>query len=305
MVKKDKIKLITADKVSTPYGCWGSKKTECKYLLPIILPHINDDITFVEPFCGSSVVSYNIYKYKNNANFHINDIDKIRTDFYINMRDEKNRQDLYKLEQLILKEGQDKYYEIVRTKKTDYESLYYKEILSQRIHSFRSGLWPTTKKIILHEISNDWINFFNKSNITNFDFKQIFKNYEDNEKIFLYLDPPYSNSYNASYSNYNNKHDENLNIIDNTQIYLDLLFFLKNAKCKILFSINMNALTIYLYQDYIKYIYTQVYQNTHKNIENTKATKKKEQVLIISNFEINEIDNFKGIEKFNLNQNVF
>ncbi len=49
-------------------------------------------------------------------------------------------------------------------------------------------------------------------------------------------------SFNAGYGgNYTGKpHDEDIKIIDNTQIYIDLLDLLK-CKCKVLFSINSNA----------------------------------------------------------------
>jgi len=305
MVKK--IKLLTADKVSSPLGCMGSKKNEMKYLFPLILPHINNNITFVEPFCGSSVVSYNIYKQKPDAKYHINDIDEIRIDFYINMKDGNKRNELYKLEKNILKEGAPKYYEITKTNNKDYDSLYYKKIISSRIHSFRNGIFPTNKKIILHNISDDWINFFKNSNITNYDYKQIFKQYKDDENVFLYLDPPYNNSYNASYASYENKVDNNNNIIDNTIIYLDLLNLLNEAKCKVLFSINKNAITEYLYKDYIKYIYEYKYNLTHNKPKNEteeeikkKGSRKKELIYIISNYNINELDNLNNITKYEI-----
>jgi site-specific DNA-adenine methylase len=43
-------------------GCMGNKKNELKHLLPIIEPEIKDDTIFIEPFCGSSIVSFNFLK---------------------------------------------------------------------------------------------------------------------------------------------------------------------------------------------------------------------------------------------------
>ena len=43
---------------SIPLGCMGNKTTELKLLLPIIEPQINNKTIFIEPFCGSCVVSY-------------------------------------------------------------------------------------------------------------------------------------------------------------------------------------------------------------------------------------------------------
>ena len=61
-----------------------------------------------------------------------------------------------------------------------------------------------------------------------------------------------------------------------------LLDFLK-CKCKILFYINSNALTRYIYKDYIKKDYTHIYQASHINIDNVTRKKKHTNVLIISN----------------------
>ena len=70
---------------SIPLGCIGNKKTELKLLLPIIEPQINNKTIFVEPFCGSCVVSFAVYKNNKNIEFHVNDIDEIRIQFYKNI----------------------------------------------------------------------------------------------------------------------------------------------------------------------------------------------------------------------------
>ncbi len=48
-----------------------------------------------------------------------------------------------------------------------------------------------------------------------------------------------------------------MNIIDNTQIYINLLDVLK-CKCKVLFSI-MTAIIRHIYKDYIKNSYNYIY----------------------------------------------
>ena len=45
-----------------PLGCMGNKKNELKLLLPIIEPQITTSTIFVEPFFGSSTVSFNVFK---------------------------------------------------------------------------------------------------------------------------------------------------------------------------------------------------------------------------------------------------
>ena len=56
---------------------------------------------FIEPFCGSCIVSFNVFKKYTNINFHINDIDPLRIQFYKNMIDEEERKKLYKIEKEI------------------------------------------------------------------------------------------------------------------------------------------------------------------------------------------------------------
>jgi site-specific DNA-adenine methylase len=132
-------------------------------------------------------------------------------------------------------------------------------------------------------ISENWAKFLNTVKITNQDYIDIIEMYKDNENGFIYIDPPYLDSYNATYNTYQNKNtDEENNIIDNTKIYIDLLEYLKNCTCKILFSINSNAVTKYLYKDYIKNVYNRSYETTiiSKNNKLTKTNK------IICNFDI-------------------
>ena len=252
--------------------------------MPIIEPQITTSTIFVEPYCGSSIVSFNVFKKINkNIDFHINDLDPLRIKFYKNMNQEKERQKLYKLEKEIVEKGEEFYYSIVRGKDDDH----LKYVISKRIHSFRHGLYPTNKNIILHEITDNWKEFFNKSTITNIDYLDILNKYKDNENAFLYLDPPYMDSFNAGYGTYQHKsHDEDLKIIDNTEMYIKFLEVLKNGKCKILFSINDCALTNYLYKDFIKETYNHKYQTSHFNIKNINdgKSKKHTNVLIISNF---------------------
>ena len=262
----------------------GNKSRELKLLLPIIEQHITEDTIFVEPFCGSCVVSFNVYK-KHNIKIHVNDIDKFRIQFYNNMKDENKREEFYKLQDECLKPNGDKYYyEILGEKRCNMNTEYNAYIISKTIYSFRIGLYPTTKKVNKKIIGENWINYFNNATITNEDYKIILDKYKDNENAFLYLDPPYMDSFNAKYSSYSGKsHDEDMTIIDNTEMYINLLDVLK-CKCNVLFSINDCAITRYLYKDYIKNSYNHIYQSSYINITDIKQKKKHTNVLIISNF---------------------
>ena len=56
--------------------------------MPIKEAEISDKTIFVEPFCGSASVSYLVYTNTNIKKIHINDLDKLRIDFYSNMKND-------------------------------------------------------------------------------------------------------------------------------------------------------------------------------------------------------------------------
>ncbi len=69
-------------------SCFGNKSKEYKQCLrDIIINHTNKDTIFVEPFCGSAIISKTLHDEGNIKQFHINDIDTYKIDFYNNMKD--------------------------------------------------------------------------------------------------------------------------------------------------------------------------------------------------------------------------
>ena len=80
-------------------GCFGNKEKEYKqYLKDIIMKNTDDETIFVEPFCGYAIISKTLHDEGNIKQFHINDIDNIRVEFYNNMKVEKKREELFNIE---------------------------------------------------------------------------------------------------------------------------------------------------------------------------------------------------------------
>jgi site-specific DNA-adenine methylase len=269
----DKIKK---DKKNNLLGCMGSKKMEYdRYLKDIILNNINKDTIFIEPFCGSAIISYYLY-ISNNIKCHINDIDKIRIEFYNNCKDINYMNKIN--ENIMNVKNKDDFDKLIDRKKIMIE--YNSYIYSRLINSFRYGLYDENRK---QKILNlNWCPFLNDCIITNDEWYKIVEKYKDNENAFIYFDPPYMNSHNGYYSSFDKAYDEKYKKIDNTKVYIDILNYLKCCKCKILFSINNNAITNHIYKDYIKNNYNHNYSLCHttkdKNFTNN------ENILIISNF---------------------
>jgi len=103
------------------------------------------------------------------------------------------------------------------------------------------------------------LDFFTKKNIKlmNDDYLKIFEKVINNKNVFVFLDPPYLVSFNKSYND---------NGREVGGVYLDILEFLKVAKCKILFIINKNALTSYIFKGFIKGEYDKKYDASHQNV---------------------------------------
>ena len=102
---------------------------------------------------------------------------------------------------------------------------------------------------------------------TNEDYINIFNKYKNDEKAFIFIDPPYLFSDNSRYFPQNE-------FKDMTSIIIDILELLKTAKCKVMLIINKLNILEYLFKDFIRGEYIKTYS----------LTKKKMKHLIITNY---------------------
>lgn len=261
--------------IPTPLGCYGSKKQELKRILEYMAGI--EYGTFVEPFCGSAIVSKTIYTMQPSCPpggqqgptlIHINDIDVERMDFYSCCRDDAWREQWQKYELEVLGKGRDEYYKIMR------EDNFFSYVISKRIYGVRHGSYPRDSKTKIKEVAApSWVEFFNNAKMSCGDWLEVVNMYKDDPDALIFLDPPYLDSENSTYNKYATKSDDKT-ILDNTQIYIDILKLLQTAKCKVFMIVNSNALMKHLYEGYVKQEYSKTYQNTKK-----RATH-----LIVANF---------------------
>ena len=106
------------------------------------------------------------------------------------------------------------------------------------------------------------------------DYNTVLNNLKDNERGFVFLDPPYLSSDNSRY--YGNIAKSGNNIVDNTGLFINILNFFKTAKCKVMLVINKNAINEYIMNGYIKYSYTKKYL----------ISKRIDQIMVCTNYEI-------------------
>jgi site-specific DNA-adenine methylase len=182
-------------------GYCGNKKND----FPFFKDYINYDgiDTIIEPFCGSSAISYLIWKiHGNKFNYYLNDLDN----------------DLYNIYQLLKNEPIDiinnKINDIKNTikSKEDFKILFKKEnktvheiIYLRKASTFANGIFDkrslTYKKQIISSEKRIFAEFIQQPNvyISNIDYKEVYNQHKNNENCIIFLDPPYLKSCNSEY----------------------------------------------------------------------------------------------------------
>jgi len=233
----------------------GNKREEVEKIFNNI--DLNNIETIVEPFCGSSALSYYIStihpkKYK----YILNDSNKLLIDLYKILQDKDATTDFEKVinekaKRIIDKASYDK--EIANYKTDIYD--YY---ISMKIHSIRQCLYKIGyiyKYIKLND--SPIVNFLQTENITltNKDAIEYLNDYKKNNTVLLFLDPPYIMSDNDWY---------NMKTTNTSNIY-EFLYEnnINKFKCKILLVLELNWIIKMLFKKYIKTTYDKVYQTKH------------------------------------------
>lgn len=241
----------------------GNKRKEIKDILPFI--NLDNITTILEPFAGSSAMSYYIStQYPNKFKYILNDNDKINYDLYNISRDTERTENFNNQINKLIDEF-NKYTDDVN-RKIFYNSIDTKTlegyIFKQKYYSIRMGLYPMMtriKQIKPYDLKDYPIyNFYNNEDITyeNMDGIEFINKYNhDDDKLFL-LDPPYLASCNDFYNN----SDCNIYewVFHNKTSLLD-------SKNKIIFILeNMWIIKLLLNDFKILFEYDKYYDISHK-----------------------------------------
>jgi len=192
------------------YQYKGNKRQETSTILPII--NFNNKKNIVEPFCGTSAMSFAIWKeHKDKFNYYINDIDEKLIEVYNllkiksikeieenieNVRLEYNNlNQVVKTKENICKKVANEA-QITYMKENKYKSVYH-YIFFNRYCVY--GLLPPTlnrgilNKYKLSPLQKEFIEFIKSPNvfISNNDYKIIYEEHKNNPKSIILLDPPY------------------------------------------------------------------------------------------------------------------
>lgn len=244
----------------------GNKRNEFKYLNNVIDDIDNYDI-IIEPFCGSSAISFNIWLKYPNKKFILNDNNNDLMKVYNLIKNEdvetiKNR--LLDIKNKI-NNDKDVFNKICKDFKNSDDKNIYEYIYFNKFNCMNIvGTYIECKFKDFTKQQYKFFEFIKTANITfmNNDWYDVFKEYSNNEKSLIIIDPPYLLSYNQFYKHFN------------TNVYE---FFLNNNikqfKTKLILILENNWIIKFIFKDEKSFIYDKKYE----------ISKKQTSHIIISN----------------------
>ena len=212
----------------------GSKRKEY-YLFNQYISFQNKNI-FIEPFCGSGAMCYNIYKEKGlgDNKFILNDINPNLIKIYNIMKELSFDEIETNINEWREKMKEKEDYDLLKKDEDENIWIY---LISHKFCAIRAGLYPATKSSIKTEFKltpkhKAYIEFIKSPNviISNKNWFEIFEEYKDNKNALFLFDPPYIQSCNGYYemgsntikSNVYEYFADNINISYQASVYFIL-----------------------------------------------------------------------------------
>ena len=195
-----------------PYS--GNKRAEVNVILKYIEKTVdmNTIETIIEPFCGSSAVSYYISTlYPGRFKYVLNDIDVNLIELYNIMRDPVKLRAFFDEVNRLCFDANDTFVSKEEHKKIKEQKTVYSWFIERYYYQRFKGLYPTTdgkpKKIDIEKKLNEIpiLKFLKNENVVilNKDALDVIKDYNSVNNVLL-LDPPYVGCDNSFYTNKSN-----------------------------------------------------------------------------------------------------
>ena len=231
------------------FSYFGGKARDMKKIQPFVF--LDDIDTICEPFCGTcSFSTHQDEKYK----LILNDLDSNLMSFLEDVKEglfpEYVRffnHEIHKYK--IHGAPTPKWHELKRNKEKSLREWFLMRRASRGGEMLNLGV----KKMVLEDyLDIETIIRADRVNLISGDYLKIFEKVKNDDKCFVFLDPPYLDSCNLAYSAHNGKStDDNMVIKDKTKMFIDIMEFIKTAKCRIMLIINKNSITEFLFKDNI------------------------------------------------------
>lgn len=253
-----------------PISYFGNKRKEVDRVYNTFKNQIQNCDKIIEPFAGTSALSYFLSKHYDDKKYFINDIDENLIKLYHICSDEKKSKIWTdKIKKMTLNEdgsfiSKDDYLKIIKKK-----DCLYGWYISKKFYNVRPGLYPISAKSgkNIHKKIKDTEDFL-KCNIRSFlqnedinyssvDAVSLIEKYKDDDKACIFLDPPYINTCNSFY---NMNSEQKL-----TNVYEYLCNNNKNNfKCLLIIIVNQNWVTDLLFKGWNRILYDNNYMGQKK-----------------------------------------
>jgi hypothetical protein len=185
----------------------GNKRNET----PLIINHIdfNNKKNIVEPFTGSSAMSFGIWKiYKDQFNYYLNDIDEKLIEVYHLFKTksiEEIEENVNRVRLEVLQQTDKKAFHksIFQNNRDIYDYIYVNKYCMygmSHLCLINTDKWKNEDRLKkmykLTPLQREFVSFIKSSNvfISNNDFKTIYEEHRNNPKSIILLDPPYVNT---------------------------------------------------------------------------------------------------------------
>lgn len=230
----------------------GNKRNEVKDIYNEL--NLNDIEYIIEPFCGSSAMSYYISTlHPNKFTYILNDNNNYLIELYIILQDDKLSSDFEKIINKLIDKFKDNKEEYDSIKK---ENDLISWFIGNKYYEMRPFIYPRNKKIKYLSINDYPITKFLRNEkviMSNLDALDIINKYKDNNKSLLFLDPPYMTLDNNLYKNpsmtiYEYLYENNIN----------------DMKCKCVLVLQDNIFTKLLFKNNYKKEYNKRYELSNK-----------------------------------------
>lgn len=243
----------------------GNKRTEIKQIEELI--DLSKYKRICEPFCGSSAFSYDAYKKGFKGEIYLNDNDTTLYKFYTMIKKDGCKPFFDYINEKLEGIDRAKHKELCNNKDNNiYDWFFYNKIYNYRKGLFAEGMRLNKKDHKKYKLYDEMIQS-KKTKIFNLDFKDFIKKVDKKDTLFI-LDPPYLDSFNSYYQSYETnagRYQEDGEINDNTELFLDVKNLMGSIKGHMLLYINNNAIMKEVYKDYFKKEYKKKYSYTKKN----------------------------------------
>lgn len=210
--------------------------------------------TIIEPFCGTSAISYYLWTKHPELTFILNDNNKYLLEMYNIIIDDVKLDEFEKTineTYLPIIKHKEEYNKVVK------QNNIYGWFISSKYYSIRPGLFPLNNPFNLINIKQQPIyDFYKKANIQflNEDGILTYNKYKTQSNNLIIMDPPYLQTCNDFYKNkdvniYEYLYDHNI----------------KNEKAKIYLILENIWIIKLLFKDLVKSTYDKIYQTSKKN----------------------------------------